>query len=114
MTDETFHGQTQVFIIATFLQSEIRNITVQCYRHPQKMGQTIILSGAGTTNPQNYFRTVMEYLTVESKLSVGDAVCFAGLVFDFYFMCCRQGQCTVLWVLVLATKNLLAPGWMLS
>ena len=33
-------------------------------------GQTILLSGAGTTNPQNYFRTVMEYLTVESKLPV--------------------------------------------
>ena len=33
--------------------------------------KTIILSGAGTTNPQNYFRTVMEYLTVESKLPVG-------------------------------------------
>ena len=32
--------------------------------------KTIILSGAGTTNPQNYFRTVMEYLTVESKLPV--------------------------------------------
>ena len=35
-----------------------------------KTSKTIILSGAGTTNPQNYFRTVMEYLTVESKLSV--------------------------------------------
>ena len=30
----------------------------------------ILLSGAGTTNPQNYFRTVMEYMTVESKLPV--------------------------------------------
>lgn len=37
---------------------------------PMQPGQTILLSGAGTTNPQNYFRTVMEYLTVESKLPV--------------------------------------------
>ena len=112
--NDAFPGQTQVFSTATFLQSETRNTTVQCYCRSQKTRPTIILSGAGTTNPQNYFRTVMEYLTVESKLSVGDAVCFAGLVFDFYFMCCRQGQCTVLWVLVLATKSLLARGRTLS
>ena len=111
--NDAFPGQTQVFSTATFLQSETRNITVQCYRHPQKMGQPIILSGAGTTNPQNYFRTVMEYLTVESKLPVGDVVCFAALVSDFDFMCCRQEQCTVLWVLALATKSLLARGRML-
>ena len=43
--------------------------------------KTIILSGAGTTNPQNYFRTVMEYLTVESKLPVIFVASF--VVFSF-------------------------------
>jgi len=101
---------TKDTVVDVGLITELKNLETRVKSVASGDGskQTIVLSGAGTTNPQNYFRTVMEYLTVESKLPVGDVVCFAALVSDFDFMCCRQEQCTVLWVLALATKSLLA------